>query len=68
MVNAISGLFGKKPQQPAAPAAQPLRITAKDTEGARNETLARLAKLRYATRKSDLSQPNVKRKTLGAGI
>uniref|UniRef100_A0A6H1ZQ03 Uncharacterized protein n=1 Tax=viral metagenome TaxID=1070528 RepID=A0A6H1ZQ03_9ZZZZ len=48
-------------------AMQPTRVQTEPAEIARNETLKRLAQLRRATMTSQLTEANVKRKTLGAG-
>lgn len=66
MSNALSSLFGGKPRAPTAVAtAKP--VEQKGADIARDELLKRLAKLRRATQVSQLTEPNVKRTTLGAG-
>ncbi len=59
-------LFGEKPKPPTA-VAQPATVVTQPANIARDDVLKRLAKLRRATQLSELSQPNVKRTTLGAG-
>ena len=50
--------------QPASP------VTDQDTQGAKDDVLRRMAKLRAANtaREGALTAPNVKRKVLGAGV
>jgi len=67
MSNVISSLFGKAPRAPRVMAAAAEPVTRDQTEGTRDELLRRMAKLRRATLTSELSNPNIKRKTLGAG-
>lgn len=62
----MSGWFGRKQSAPQI-VAQPTPVTQVKADIERDELLKRLAKLRRATLVSQLSQPNVKRRTLGAG-
>jgi hypothetical protein len=66
MSSVLSSLFGGQPQMPKT-VLTPQTVEKQQAEYSRDEVLARLAKLRRATLVSDLSQPNVKRKMLGAG-
>jgi len=70
MSSLISGLFGGKPKAPTQVSQAPTPITGQDTQGARDDVLRRLAKLRAGNvaREGALSAPNVKRKVLGAGV
>lgn len=66
MSNTLSSLFGGKPRRPTV-VAQTKAVEQKGADIARDELLKRLAKLRRATQLSQLSEPNIKRTTLGAG-
>lgn len=70
MSDVFSNLFGKKPKQPQPPilTGKHLVIGEKESTYARDDLLRRLAKLRRATLTSELSNPNVRRKMLGAGV
>jgi len=67
MSSVMSKLFGGTPKQPhvAGPATP---VDPKAGQGANDELMARLAKLRRANMVSDLSAPNIRRRQLGAGV
>ena len=67
-MDAISKLFGKTPRAPARVQQPAKPVTQQETQGARDELLKRLAKLRRATVTSELTTPNIKRRQLGAGV
>lgn len=46
----------------------PIKVDEKQSITARDEVLKRLAKLRRATLTSELSEPNIRRRKLGAGV
>ena len=60
-------LFGSKPKMPNIDP-RPIPVNAKQSISARDQLLNRLAKLRRATVTSELSNPSIKRKVLGAGV
>ena len=66
----IYGATRKGPGPPTQVMQTATPITGQETQGAKDEVLRRLAKLRAAnvTREGALSTPNVKRKVLGAGV
>ena len=69
MGNVLSKLFGGQPKAPARVSQPGQPITQMETQGAKDETLRRMAQLRAANvRTSQLSTPNVKRKVMGAGV
>ncbi len=45
-----------------------MKVDQRKSIRARDDLLARLAKMRRATMASELTTPNVKRKVLGAGV
>ena len=66
VLGSISGMFGGKPDVPDV-SPEPLKVDEKQSYRARDQMLKKLAKLRRATLTSQLSDPNIKRKQLGAG-
>ena len=60
-------LFGSKPKMPNIDP-RLIPVNAKQSISARDQLLNRLAKLRRATVTSELSNPSIKRKVLGAGV
>ena len=63
----MSSLFGSKPKMPNI-SPTPIPVNQRQSIMAGDQVLARLAKLRRATVTSELSNPNIKRKVLGAGV
>ena len=68
MSSLISRLFGGKPKPPTRISQPATPVSGEETEGARDEVLRRLARLRRATLTSELSNPNIRRRQLGAGV
>ena len=69
MSSVISSLFGGKPRRPDRVSQPAKQVTGADTQVARDELLSRMAKLRAANvRDTELSNPNIKRRQLGAGV
>lgn len=66
MSNAFSALFGKPPK-PAMRVIEPTNVNANNAEWKKQEVLKKYAKLQRATMLSNLTQPSIGRKTLGAG-
>jgi len=60
-------LFGGKPKIPNIDP-RPIPVNQRQSIRARDQVLNRLAKLRRATVTSELSNPSIKRKVLGAGV
>jgi len=60
-------LFGGRPKLPTIDP-KPIPVNDKQSIVARDQVLNRLAKLRRATVTSQLSDPSIKRKVLGAGV
>ena len=58
-------LFGRKPKIPTIDP-KPIKVDQAKSIRARDDLLARLAKMRRATMASELTTANVKRKVLGA--
>lgn len=67
MTSVLSSLFGKAPKMPR-PSPAPVKVDEKQAIMSRDKILKRLAKLRRATITSELTQPNIRRKQLGAGV
>ncbi|MHC4677037.1 MAG: hypothetical protein ACYTBZ_31540 [Planctomycetota bacterium] len=78
-MNAISGLFGGRPKRPYTGTGRVPQVTKQDAQITRDDLLRRLARMitrddllrrlarmRRATMTSELTTPNIKRKTLGA--
>ena len=63
----MSSLFGDRPKLPTIDP-KPIPVHGKQSIMARDQVLNRLARLRRATVTSELSNPSIKRKTLGAGV
>ena len=63
----MSSLFGSKPKMPTIDP-KPIPVNQRQSIMAGDPVLARLVKLRRATVTSELSNPNIKRKVLGAGV
>ena len=67
-MDVISKLFGGKPKAPDRVSQPGKPITDTDVKGTRDDVLRRMAKLRRANVTSELTNPNVKRKVMGAGV
>jgi len=65
-MNAISKIFGGRPSQPK-PVTPAREISQQPAINERDRILKQFAKMRRATTTSELSQANVRRRTLGAG-
>jgi len=68
----VSEANKNKPKPPSMVTQPGKPVSGQDTQGARDDVLRRLAKIRAAntsvSREKALSPPNVQRKVLGAGI
>lgn len=68
MSNAISSLFGRKPRNVAQPVIQPTPVNQAPADLRSDEILRKYAKLQRATNLSRLTELNLGRKQLGAGV
>lgn len=66
MSNIISNIFGKRPKNPVQ-ITQPRQISGENADISADAIRERYAKLQRATMTSQLTEANLKRKTLGAG-
>ena len=67
MSSVLSKVFGGKPQAPK-PYTPVREISQSSAQSERDRILKQFSKMRRATMTSELSQANVRRRTLGAGI
>ena len=63
----LSGIFGKRPERPKVQSPPITRVDTQPAQQSKDDLLRRMSRLRRATVTSQLSEANVKRRTLGAG-